>query len=965
MRKKAFMRRIALLVSLLVLMTSTIQTTYGFIVVMTDPVINTFMPEEVMSGDLVITKEVEHKMGPGYMVPSDDEFTFKVELKSSSFSYKETSLKVYDGSVMSLVKTDEDGVLTVKVKGGQSVMIGGIDKGTEAVITEILTGLDTYTVKGKDTKKVIIDEDGEEVIFTNIYDPGSVPSVTVPVTVTKVMSYGPGAGSFDPEGKFEFVLHEEGASAGASQYVGEDGKVHFNLMFTEADAGEHTFILSETDNDIPDVEYDVEYVSASGEEHLTRVFTVLVEKPAYAGGTPTVKINGEENAEGFAATYVNKYSGTSHVGAQASVKVKVTKNVINLGSDKLSPEGFRFVLEDITDLSTVQQEQPLVQGPVDGNGDPAGQQPVEQQPVEEPAEQPAETPAETPAEEQPVEEPAEEQPVEEPAEEPAEQSAEEPAETPAEEQPAEEPAETPVEEQPVEEPAEQPAEQQPVEEPAEQPDNQQSEEPAEEPEAGDFVRAPFTREVPNPKVFESDEVGKAQFVLEYTTADIGKTYTYKLREINDGRSYVEYDESEFIFTVTVTKNGAGEMITLVDGEEAKSFSGEFNNIYDYTPSPGPGPTPPDPELPEEVVVPIKVIKNVVESGTVKLTKEGYEFVLNNLTTGQKTVRTSDENGQATFYLTFSENEIGKTFNFQLTETVPEGAVRGIFNNILYDSTVYDIQVEVVSQGGMLKAVVTIDGVENNETIKKLSFTNVEMSGVEDISFTVKAHKTVMNTGDEEIGPEEFMLILKQVDENGDKIGKTQSDRTNKKGNASFQLPAFSAEDAGKIFRYQIYEKDEGMEGVTYDKTVHEFAVQVRMTEDNKLEAALLLPVSVAEAYAKSADNEDLKAAISDLKAAADKSGAAEIQWVDMTEFGWKAEFVNTYDAEYGMGSGEDDEQLSGKGEGAGEGAGSEDSPASGVPKTSDESNVELWFTIMLISLFTTIWLLIAERRSYK
>ena len=122
MRKKAFMRRIALLVSLLVLMTSTIQTTYGFIVVMTDPVINTFKPEEILSGDLTITKHVEHKLGDSYMVPVGDEFEFEVDLTET---YANSGVRVKIGDTMSRIVADEDGVLKGQTDCRLKVLVKG------------------------------------------------------------------------------------------------------------------------------------------------------------------------------------------------------------------------------------------------------------------------------------------------------------------------------------------------------------------------------------------------------------------------------------------------------------------------------------------------------------------------------------------------------------------------------------------------------------------------------------------------------------------------------------------------------------------------------------------------------------------------------------------------------------------------------------------------------------------------
>ena len=438
---------------------------------------------------------------------------------------------------------------------------------------------------------------------------------------------------------------------------------------------------------------------------------------------------------------------------------------------------------------------------------------------------------------------------------------------------------------------------------------------------------PYTLEAVYRQERATTDAGKAVFELNYTGEDVGKTYYYKLSEIAGTAAHVTYDDSVYEFTVTVSADADGKLVTEIDGAAGNTYRASFTNVYDYTPT-EPGPvTPVEPDVPDSASVPLIVTKSVVETGEVKLGLEGWEFVLDSVESGKKIVRTTDKSGQANFFLYFSEYDLGKTFNYILTETAPEGAVNRIAGNVLYDGTVHQIQVEVVrSRYGALETKVTIDGQLSEEYFQKLSFTNVELSGVEDVTLKVKAHKTMKNTGDEKLGPEEFKIILKRVDADGEKIGKTMSDRTSKKGNVTFQLPAYTIEDVGQTFRYQIYEKDEGKQNVTYDETVHEFAVQVSLTEDLKLQASLMLPLSVAEKYAKDTDNEKLLEAVREMK-------DSEVQWIDMTDYGWKAEFTNTFHCV------------------------KED-----VPKTGDDSDVDFWFTMMILSLISTIALFIAERR---
>ncbi len=82
----------------------------------------------------------------------------------------------------------------------------------------------------------------------------------------------------------------------------------------------------------------------------------------------------------------------------------------------------------------------------------------------------------------------------------------------------------------------------------------------------------------------SDADGKVKFVLDYDEADIGKTYTYKLSEVNDGRENVEYSTEEYVFTVTVGyDSGVITAVLSQDNSAVDKITAEFVNEYDYTP----------------------------------------------------------------------------------------------------------------------------------------------------------------------------------------------------------------------------------------------------------------------------------------------------------------------------------------------------------------------------------------------
>jgi len=93
---------------------------------------------------------------------------------------------------------------------------------------------------------------------------------------------------------------------------------------------------------------------------------------------------------------------------------------------------------------------------------------------------------------------------------------------------------------------------------------------------------------------KSDTAGNANFTLGYTENDIGKTYTYKLTEINGGKANVSYSTAEYTITVAISLNESNELVATLtkNGENAPTVVAEFENVYDYTP------TPPNPEYPD-------------------------------------------------------------------------------------------------------------------------------------------------------------------------------------------------------------------------------------------------------------------------------------------------------------------------------------------------------------------------------
>lgn len=93
---------------------------------------------------------------------------------------------------------------------------------------------------------------------------------------------------------------------------------------------------------------------------------------------------------------------------------------------------------------------------------------------------------------------------------------------------------------------------------------------------------------------KTDENGKAGFYLVYTEEDAGKTFTYKVTELNGGKENVTYSTKSYMITVSVVLTQTNELVATLtqDGKAVSNVTTAFENVYDYTPE------PPVPESPK-------------------------------------------------------------------------------------------------------------------------------------------------------------------------------------------------------------------------------------------------------------------------------------------------------------------------------------------------------------------------------
>ncbi len=111
------------------------------------------------------------------------------------------------------------------------------------------------------------------------------------------------------------------------------------------------------------------------------------------------------------------------------------------------------------------------------------------------------------------------------------------------------------------------------------------------------------------------------------------------------------------------------------------------------------------------VIPIDLTFNVVnsvnnanvDSKSYLIDASGFKYVLTNETTGETYKATTDSNGQAKFNLTYTAEDVDKSYVYTLTQEAGDN------ENVIYDSNPHEIEVDIALNDGTLGATVFEDG----------------------------------------------------------------------------------------------------------------------------------------------------------------------------------------------------------------------------------------------------------------
>lgn len=305
---------------------------------------------------------------------------------------------------------------------------------------------------------------------------------------------------------------------------------------------------------------------------------------------------------------------------------------------------------------------------------------------------------------------------------------------------------------------------------------------------------------------------------ELTFSEKG-TWRYIVKENGSSAAAgVAYDESEYLVTVSVTDDDAGNLVPSVETIKRTGQTQEkvreirFENRYsaNYASLSLGG---------EKVLHGATLRKGMF---TFRLYQTDAAF-----TPTGSAVRSTVNDSDGNFVFDALTYENAGTYYYVMTEDSSKALA-----HITYDDTSYGIKVTVSDGGnGQLTAFRELTELGKGK-VSRAVFENTYTAEESTDSVKINIEKEVKNTGSESIGPEGFTFILENTD-----TGEEASVKSDEDGLADFRL-IFTEEDAGHTYHYKLYEKDQGKKGVTYSDAVYRLKIVVSESEDGSIDAEL-------------------------------------------------------------------------------------------------------------------------------
>lgn len=337
---------VALLLSLMLIVSSVAGPTLAYIVTQTTSLINTFISGLAPEGGIIIRKTVEHPFGESYVIPEHIAFDFRVELGEA---YAGKTVSTTQGSQTA----DSNGNIIVTVKPGESVGIREITAGTAVTVTELSQSPGFTVADGAVSQTITVTARQDTTVrFVNTYTPTPVPDVNLEVTGVKNLEGRPwhegDTFTFQLEHRYLGEENSHWTQLGTASVTYDPTVEGFNCfdltrMVQDVDydqIGTYSFRVSEIEGDIGGITYD----------ELISYFDVQVSDVDMDGYLELSQVTGTAGAEVIwddargaycvTVTFSNHYAPTG----SAAVSIPIHKIVEDRSGQSHTADGFTFEL---------------------------------------------------------------------------------------------------------------------------------------------------------------------------------------------------------------------------------------------------------------------------------------------------------------------------------------------------------------------------------------------------------------------------------------------------------------------------------------------------------------------------------------------------------------------------------------------------------------------------------------------
>lgn len=201
-------------------------------------------------------------------------------------------------------------------------------------------------------------------------------------------------------------------------------------------------------------------------------------------------------------------------------------------------------------------------------------------------------------------------------------------------------------------------------------------------------------------------------------------YTFRILEGEGSLENVTYDTKicKFLINVTADETGAMSIASVTDKENTvitqDSETGYYTAAVKFTNTYVKPPEPPVIPDPDDIKFDVNIQKTVKNEGSESIGPDGFIFQMEKNSTKEQWEKTSDKDGNAVFHMTFTKDDIGKVYIYEVSE------VKGQNEDITYDNSIYELKVGIGldEENNVLVPDITLDGQEVSKVT--LKFQNI-------------------------------------------------------------------------------------------------------------------------------------------------------------------------------------------------------------------------------------------------